>query len=80
MMFGGVFMMVFGLLALLLIIAVPVVLVVLLVRPQVGSNNPAASKVPPVASVGAPSGSCSHCSQSLQPGWTYCAQCGAPVQ
>ena len=23
--------------------------------------------------------SCAHCEAGLQPGWTYCPQCGAPV-
>jgi hypothetical protein len=80
MMFGGAIMMFFGLVALLLVIAVPIVLIVLLVQRQAGPNNPAVSTVPPVASTGIPLGVCSHCGQSLQAGWTHCPQCGAPTK
>lgn len=80
MMFGGSIMMFFGLIALLLVFAVPIVLVVLLVQRQAGPHNSATSAVAPVVTAAIPSGACSRCGQSLQAGWTHCPQCGAPVK
>ena len=86
---GG--MMAFGLLAMLLILAVPVLFVVGLVAAAAGLfvRRPASSA--PVNVSGATVSErpqlpatpaaryCAHCGQGLQAGWTHCPYCGAPV-
>lgn len=80
MMFGGVFMMVFGLVALLLIIALPILLVVFLVQRPAGFPGAPALPTRPMFPGGEQDITCSHCSQKLQPEWAHCPHCGAPTR
>lgn len=86
MMLGGGFMLIFGLIAMLLVIGLPLFLIAAVVASQWGlagrrstpiSSLPAHRELPPQA---APfSSHCSHCGQGLQADWTHCPKCGAPV-
>ncbi len=95
MMLGGGLMMGLGLLFLLLIIAIPVMFVIVLAGGSIGFlqkrntsptvyQTPISSTSAPVtqsAQAGAsPSRYCAHCGAGLQPDWSHCPQCGAPVQ
>ena len=86
-------MMGFGFLFMLAVLAIPILLVVGVVagmmkqtiqqnQPQPPAVNPPAV-VKPAAIPPAPSASagcaCSHCGAGLQPEWTHCPQCGAPI-
>lgn len=81
-----------GLLLLLLVIALPVILVILILTGGAGffrrvsqsdanrrliqpSNNVTIqpNKVDSVSRF------CAHCGAGLQPGWSHCPQCGAPI-
>ena len=80
MMYGGVFMMVFGMLGMVLMVGLPIVLIVVLVwaLTQKGSSVWQTPGTPIVAPI---SGRfCSHCGAALQTGWTHCPQCGAPIE
>ena len=83
-----------GLLVMLVVIGLPLVLVVLMAGGLIGlaqkQNRPAdpgqASRsivaktvAQPERAMTATAGSCGHCEANLQPGWTYCPQCGAPA-
>jgi hypothetical protein len=67
----------FGLIAMLLVIVIPIALIFLLVWAFTQRGN--SSVIPPVfvRSVSPSTRTCSHCGAALQPGWTYCSQCGA---
>lgn len=87
MMYGGVFMIVFGMLGMLLMVGLPLVLIVLLVWGLTQKGNPvwqppATRVAAPVTPVAAPASGrfCSHCGAGLQTGWTHCPQCGAPIE
>ena len=88
MMFG------FGFLMMLMVIGLPILLVVGLAiglggflrnqnRPTEGwqAPNSVAPKpmVDPNPTITTTARSCSHCGASMQSGWTYCPQCGAPA-
>lgn len=77
MMFGGMFMLGFGLIAMLLVVVIPVGLIVLLVWALTRHGN--TSVVAPVSdrSVSPSARTCSHCGAGLEPGWAFCSQCGA---
>jgi hypothetical protein len=79
MMFGGMSMMFFGLLALLLVITVAAALIGVLVWALTRNGN-----TPKVVNTSVPAQmtsqkACTNCGAALQPGWKHCAQCGAPV-
>jgi len=80
MMFGGIFMMFFGLVALLLIIALPVLLIVLLVQRPAGFPDAGLRMITPVKPSISSSALCNHCSQHLQSDWAHCPHCGAPTR
>ena len=85
-------MMGFGLLFMLAVLAIHVLLIVGLVvwmmrtnqqtNPPLPAANPQVA-IPPKVVSPAPSLSaarvCSHCGAGLQPEWTHCPQCGAPI-
>lgn len=87
-------MMAFGFLFMLAVLALPVLLIVGLVvwmmrtnqqatppppaaRPQV--TIPPQRGAPPAPVSPSAARACSHCGAGLQPDWTHCPQCGAPV-
>jgi hypothetical protein len=91
MMMGGG--MLFGLLAMLLFLALPVVLIAGVVAAAAGlfarrpiysapvppaQSAPAISDRPPAAAT-PPARYCAHCGQGLQSDWTHCPYCGAPA-
>ncbi len=72
-------MMGFGLIAMLLVVAIPVVLIVVLVWALTRHASPVVpTPITPVPA-GNPRNYCSHCGAGLQAGWSHCPQCGAPV-
>jgi uncharacterized iron-regulated membrane protein len=80
-------MMGFGFLAMLLVLALPIVGIVALViwlsnanrqRNLFGLNSPSERREQTTGS-GAKR-YCSHCGAGLQEDWTHCPQCGAPVE
>jgi hypothetical protein len=94
MMLGGGLMIVFGLLFLLLIIAIPVVLVIALAGGKAGLLNKQNEATPVYQQPGNSTSNpvvrtdltapvypryCAHCGAGLQEGWTHCPQCGAPI-
>jgi uncharacterized OB-fold protein len=79
MMSGGVYMLGFGLIAMVLVVAVPVALISLLIWVLTQRNNSPVAMPVSVHSGSPYARSCSHCGAALQPGWNHCAQCGAPV-
>jgi hypothetical protein len=79
MMFGSVFMLGFGLIAMLLVIGLPVALIVVLIWALTRQGNSfVPSSVPNLHNV-APTRTCSHCRTALQADWSHCPQCGAQV-
>jgi hypothetical protein len=79
MMFGGMFMLGFGLIAMLLVIVVPIALISILVWSLTRhSSFPVFAPVPAHSVTSSPR-TCSHCGQSMQTDWTHCPQCGASV-
>lgn len=79
MMFGGMSMMLLGLLGLFLVLAVLAALIGVVVWALTRSGN-----TPRVVTTLAPAQTasqkaCTNCGAALQPGWKHCAQCGAPV-
>jgi len=94
MMFGGGWMMGIGLLIMLLVVAIPLLLGMALLggaagylqkqnRPADGLQKPVFATSSPVSQPGqagaAAARSCAHCGAGLQPDWTHCPQCGAPI-
>lgn len=76
-------MMGFGLLIMLVALAIPILLIAGLVFLLVKPNNQQKMSQPPMVTPGAPSSgvgrACTHCGAGLQPEWTHCPQCGAPT-
>jgi zinc-ribbon domain len=79
MMFGSVFMLGFGLIAMLLVIGLPVALIVVLIWALTRRGNSSLPTFVPVHQNTASTRSCSHCGTGLQAGWSHCPQCGAQV-
>jgi uncharacterized paraquat-inducible protein A len=79
MMVGGMFMLGFGLIAMLLVIAIPIALISGLVGVFTQRASSPMVAPAPVHSFASSPRTCSHCSQSLQADWSHCPQCGAPV-
>jgi len=79
MMFGGLLMMSFGLIALVLVIAIPIVLITVLVWAVTKRGQTPPVPVPAGLGNHPFQRACSHCGAALQTGWTHCPQCGAPV-
>ena len=79
MMFGGMFMMLFGLLALLLVMAVPAALIGVLAWALTRNGNTPKVVTTLVPTQVTAQKACTNCGAALQPGWKACAQCGAPV-
>jgi uncharacterized protein (DUF2236 family) len=79
MMFGGMFMMLFGLIALILVIAVPAALIGVLAWALTRNGNTPRSATTLVPAQMTSQKACTNCGAALQPGWNHCAQCGAPV-
>ncbi len=94
MMLGGGLMMGIGWLMMLTIIGIPALLIVALAggtagylqrrnETVVGNQQPVTS-MPSISaqhdqSAAASTQFCSHCGAGLQPDWTHCPQCGAPI-
>jgi hypothetical protein len=85
-MFGGVLMMFFGLLFVLMVIALPILLIVAVITGGwgfSGGHNGPTSFPPRVDRLEAlpesTTRNCSHCGRGLQDSWTHCPQCGAAV-
>jgi hypothetical protein len=83
----------FGILLLLLVIALPVLLVILLVTGEAGifqrrshpntvqrAMQPSYTPGTHIDMVEAASLYCAHCGAGLHADWHHCPQCGAPVQ
>jgi hypothetical protein len=80
MMAGGLFMLGFGVIAMLLFIGLPVALIVILVWIQARRRNSCAPvSAPAFLSSTAAARTCSHCGAALQTGWSHCPQCGTPL-
>lgn len=79
MMFGSVFMLGFGLLAMLLVIGLPVALIVVLVWALARRGNTSVPAPVPVHLSAVSTRACPHCGTTLQAGWSHCPQCGAQV-
>lgn len=79
MMTGGLFMIGFGLIAMLLVIGLPVALILVLIWALTRRGNSSAAVPAPIFQDNAGTRSCSHCGAALQEGWSHCPQCGAPV-
>jgi hypothetical protein len=79
MMFGSVFMLVFGLIAMLLVIGLPAALIVVLIWALTRKGNSfTATSIPNLQRVTS-ARACSHCGTTLQVDWTHCPQCGAAI-
>jgi hypothetical protein len=78
MMFGSVFMLGFGLIAMLLFIGLPVALIVVLVWALTRGGSISTPVFIPVAHKST-MGVCSHCGTPMQADWSHCPQCGAQV-
>lgn len=79
MMAGGLFMMVFGLVGLLLVIGIAVALVAVVIWAFTRRQNIAPLNSAPIFQSAAGMRTCSHCGASLQADWSHCPQCGAKV-
>ena len=79
MMFGSVFMLGFGLIAMLLVIGLPVALIVVLIQALTRGGNFSAPAPIHVHQSTSSARTCSHCGTGLQAGWSHCPQCGAQV-
>jgi hypothetical protein len=77
MMLGGIFMLGFGLIAMLLVVAIPIALIILLVWALTRHGNSQA--VVPVRGLSVLSSirTCSQCGAVLQRDWSYCSLCGS---
>lgn len=78
MMAGGLFMIGFGLIAMLLVIGLPVALIAVLIWALTRKGNSSPAHIP-VPQKTAPARACSHCGTALQADWSHCPQCGAQV-
>jgi hypothetical protein len=77
MMTGGLFMVGFGLIAMLIVIGTPIALIAVLIW---ASIHPGISPIPvSVPQSKASMRTCSHCGTDLQMVWSHCPQCGALV-
>ncbi len=79
MMAGGLFMLGFGLIAMLLVIGLPVALIAVLIWALARRGNSFASAPTPVHQNTASAHTCAHCGAALQADWSHCPQCGALV-
>ncbi len=79
MMFGSVFMLGFGLIAMLLVVGLPVALIVALIWALTRRGNYSAPVPASVRQSIATARTCSHCGTALQADWSHCPQCGAQV-
>ncbi len=79
MMFGSVFMLGFGLIAMVLVIGLPVALVAVLIWTLTRRGNSSVPASVPVHQNTASARTCSHCGTALQADWSHCPQCGALV-
>lgn len=79
MMFGSVFMLGFGLVAMLLVIGLPVALIAILIWALTRGGNSSSPVLIPVPQKTASARTCSHCGTALQADWSHCPQCGAQV-
>jgi hypothetical protein len=73
-------MMGFGILLMLAVLGVPVLLLILLIRPLNGQGSIARPTSGAPTTTTFDLGSCSHCGAKLRPEWMHCPQCGAPAQ
>lgn len=89
MMLGGSLMMIFGIIFMGLVIALPILLIVAIIAgvwgvagrrgmPSFSTSSPVQTglQVQPAAQFPR---YCSHCGQGLQADWTTCPKCGAPA-
>lgn len=76
MMFGGLFMMIFGALVVILVFGGSAALIAGLIWVFIRNRNAATPAPVPFSPASA---ACSHCGAALQPGWSHCPQCGAAV-
>ena len=79
MMFGSVFMLGFGLIAMFLVIGLPVTLIIILIWTLTRGGNFSARAPIHVHQSMATARTCSHCGTALQADWSHCPQCGAQV-
>jgi zinc-ribbon domain len=79
MMFGSVFMLGFGLIAMLLFIGLPVALIVVLIWALTRAGNFSAPAFTHVNQSAASVRTCPHCGTALKADWSHCPQCGAQV-
>jgi hypothetical protein len=79
MMFGSVFMLGFGLIAMLLVIGLPVALIVVLIWAFTRRENSFISTPGLVHQNNASPRTCLHCGTPLKVDWSHCPQCGAQV-
>lgn len=79
MMAGSVFMLGFGLIAMLLVIGLPVALIAVLIWALTRRGNFSVPAPVLVHQSAAPTHTCSHCGTALQAAWSHCPQCGALV-
>ncbi len=84
----------FGGLMMLIVVGLPILVIVLVLAGAAGISQGRIQNISspqPQATVSAPFASpapttapaqrfCSHCGAGLQPDWTHCPQCGAPIQ
>lgn len=83
-----------GLLVMFVMFGLPLVLVLLLAGGLIGlaqqknhpsdpgqTSRPVVTKTvtQPGQVITLKAGTCAHCGANMQPGWTYCPQCGAPA-
>jgi hypothetical protein len=77
MMTGGLFMVGFGLIAMLIVIGIPIALIAVLIWASIHRGN---SPTPVSVHQGKASmRTCSHCGTDLQMVWSHCPQCGAQI-
>ena len=79
MMFGSVFMLGFGLIAMLLVIGLPVTLIVVLIWALTRGGNSSAPAPIHVQQSSTTARACPHCGTALQVNWSHCPQCGAQI-
>ena len=79
MMSGGLFMMGFGLIAMLMFIGLPVVLIVVLIWALTRRGNSSVLVSAPSSATTSTAPTCSHCGAALQVAWSHCPQCGVQV-
>jgi hypothetical protein len=79
MMAGGLFMLGFGLIAMLLVIGLPVALIAVLIMALTRRGNFSVTTPAPVHQSTVSARTCSHCGVALQADWSHCPQCGVTV-